>query len=163
MKIALGSDHTGVEHKKLVRAYLEEQGIERIEFGPDTPVAVDYPDVAFDVAQAVADGECDFGILLCGTGIGVGMMANKVPGILAAVCHDEYSTRMSRTDDHANVLCLGAREISPEEAVRLVDVWLRTKWLRTKPAGGRHARRVARILEIEKAIRRHPPEEEIHL
>jgi len=157
MKIALGSDHTGVEHKKLVRAYLETRGIERIEFGSDMPVPVDYPDIALNVAQAVAEGECDFGILLCGTGIGVGMMANKVPGILAAVCHDEYSTRMSRTDDHANVLCLGARGISPEEAVRLADIWLHTQ-----PEGGRHARRVARILELERAILQRSQEEKIH-
>jgi len=144
MKVAIGSDHTGVKHRKQVKALLDSLGIESREIGLDTEEAVDYPDIAYEVATAVAERECDYGVIICGTGIGVGIVANKVPGVLAAVCHDEYSTRMSRRDDHANVLCLGAREGSEEDVVKLVDVWLKTP-----PEGGRHSRRVGKILQIE--------------
>jgi len=147
MKIALGSDHTGVTHRKRLRELFDRLGIGYEDIGPLQPEPADYPDIALAVARAVAEGRCDCGVLVCGTGIGVGIVANKVPGILAAVCHDEYSTVMSRRDDHANVLCLGAREESEDEVARLVELWLNTQ-----PEGGRHARRVARIREIEREI-----------
>jgi len=147
MKIALGSDHTGVTHRKRLRELFDRLEIEYEDIGPLRPEPVDYPDIALAVACAVADGRCDYGVLVCGTGIGVGIVANKVPGILAAVCHDEYSTVMSRRDDHANVLCLGARQESEDEVARLVELWLNTQ-----PEGGRHTRRVHRIREIEREI-----------
>ena len=147
MKIALGSDHTGVTHRRRIRELFDQLRIEYDDIGPLEPEPVDYPDIALAVARAVADGRCDYGVLVCGTGIGVGIVANKVPGILAAVCHDEYSTVMSRRDDHANVLCLGAREESEDEVAALVQLWLNTPF-----EGGRHQRRVNRIHEIEQEI-----------
>ena len=147
MKIAIGSDHTGVSHRKNLRQFLESNGFECVELGPAEPEPVDYPDVAFELAETVASGACERGILVCGTGIGVGIAANKVPGILAAVCHDENTVEMSRRHNHANVLCLGAREKTGQEVIQLSDLWLNT------PAeGGRHERRVRRILELERTV-----------
>ena len=147
MKIALGSDHTGVTHRRLLREYFAEKGIEYRDIGPSAPEPTDYPLIAYDVARAVADGDCDLGVLVCGTGIGVSIAANKVPGILAAACHDEYTVAMSRKHNHANVLCLGARQENEGLVVRLVDLWLNTA-----PEGGRHDRRVKQILDIEREV-----------
>ena len=147
MKIALGSDHTGVTHRKRLRDLFDRLGIEYEDHGPAAPEPVDYPDIGYAVARAVSDGRCDFGVLVCGTGIGISIVANKVPGVLAAVVHDEYTAVMSRRDDHANVLCLGAREENEDEVAKLTELWLKTP-----PEGGRHERRVKRILEIEQEI-----------
>ena len=145
MKIAIGSDHTGISHRKELRQFLENNGFECIELGPAEPEPVDYPDVAFELAETVATGACERGILVCGTGIGVGIAANKVQGILAAVCHDENTVEMSRRHNHANVLSMGARVLSEVEILRLVRIWLRTE-----PERGRHERRVNKILAIER-------------
>jgi len=144
MRIAIASDHTGVAARAKVRDLLERLKIDYEDFGTDSEGAVDYPDVAARAARAVASSSCDQAILICGTGIGMSIAANKVHGVLAAVCHNEFTTRMARMHNHANVLCLGARVLSEQEMTRLVEVWLATG-----QEGGRHDRRVRKILELE--------------
>lgn len=144
MRIALGSDHAGYPLKEEIKAYLEEQGISYEDFGTFGPEAVDYPDFALAVAEAVAARRCQYGILTCGTGIGVAIAANKVPGIRAALCHDTFSARASREHNDANILTLGARVIGPGLAREIVKVWLAAEF-----AGGRHRRRVDKIRAIE--------------
>lgn len=144
MNIALGSDHGGFNLKNLVKQHLEEKGIHYKDFGCFTCESVDYPDVAYPVARAVASGEFDAGILICGTGIGVSIVANKVPGVRAALCHDCFSAKASREHNDANVLAMGERVIGPGLALQIVDTWLDSKF-----SGGRHARRVNKIMQIE--------------
>ena len=144
MKIALASDHGGFSLKKQIMAFLEEQSITYKDFGTDSEASVDYPDFALAAAEAVAAGECDLGIICCGTGIVVSMVANKVPGIRAALCHDTFSARMSREHNDANILTMGERVIGPGLALEVVQAFLTGKY-----AGGRHARRVAKIREVE--------------
>ena len=145
MKIALASDHTGVAVRKKIRALLDELGVEYQDLGCTSEGLVDYPDMADRVARAVSRKACDQGILICGTGVGMGIAANKVRGVLAAVCHDEFTTEMARKHNHANVLCMGARVLSEDEILRLVRIWLQTE-----PEGGRHERRVNKNLAIER-------------
>lgn len=144
MRVAVGSDHGGWRLKKEIVARLEEMRISYRDFGTFSREAVDYPDFALLVAEAVASGEYDRGILCCGTGIGVAIAANKVPGIRAALCHDTFSARASREHNNANVLTLGERVIGPGLAKEIVEVWLRAEF-----QGGRHARRVEKIVRIE--------------
>lgn len=144
MRIALGSDHGGFVLKEEIKDYLEESGIEYKDFGTHTNDSCDYPDIALPVAKAVANGEFDRGILICGTGIGIGIAANKVHGIRAALCHDTFSARASREHNNANILTLGERVIGRGLALDIVDIWVNTKF-----AGGRHQRRVEKIGEIE--------------
>ena len=145
MKIALGNDHAGVPIKPRLKALLEELGHSWEDAGSSDEEAPDYPDYAEPVARAVAEGRCDRGVLICGTGIGMSMAANKVPGVRAAVVHDEFTARSSRTHNHSNVLCMGARVVDEDEMLRLVRIWLETG-----EEGGRHDRRVAKIAAIEK-------------
>ena len=145
MKIALGSDHTGVAARKMVARFLESMGIECVDFGVPTEQPADYPDVAYPVAKAVADGAVDTGILICGAGNGMGIAANKVHGVRAAVCHNEYTTEMARKHNNANVLCMGARVLPAEMILKLVKVWLESPF-----EGGRHERRVGKIAQIER-------------
>ena len=145
MKIAIGCDHGGIVLKPAVTAYLEEKKIEYADFGTFTTDSVDYPVYAKKVAEAVASGACDKGILLCGTGVGMSIAANKVKGIRAAVLSDEFSAAACSAHNNANVLCLGGRILSPEKAVKLVDLWLTTPF-----EGGRHVRRLDEIAEMEK-------------
>jgi len=145
MRIALASDHTGVAVRKKIRALLDELGVEYQDLGCTSEGPVDYPDMADRVAGAVSRKACDQGILICGTGVGMGIAANKVRGVLAAVCHDQFTTEMARKHNHANVLCLGARVLSEDEILNLVRIWLDTE-----PEGGRHDRRVKKILDIER-------------
>jgi len=145
MKIALASDHTGVAVRKKVRALLEEIGVDFQDLGCTSEGPVDYPDMARKVATAVSRGTCDQGILICGTGIGMAIAANKFPGVMAAVCHDQLTTEMARKHNHANVLCLGARVLSDDQLLELIRIWLKTE-----PEGGRHDRRVGKILEMER-------------
>ncbi|MBC7346955.1 MAG: ribose 5-phosphate isomerase B [Clostridia bacterium] len=145
MRIALGSDHAGYSLKEEIKAYLAEQGIGYQDFGTFDTTAVDYPDFALMVAEAVAGRQYDCGILTCGTGIGVTIAANKVPGIRAALCHDTFSARASREHNDANILTLGGRVIGPGLAREIVSVWLAAKF-----AGGRHRRRLEKICAIEK-------------
>ncbi|MBO8129409.1 MAG: ribose 5-phosphate isomerase B [Peptococcaceae bacterium] len=144
MRVAVASDHGGFHLKKVVLQYLEELGIEYRDFGTYSEASCDYPDVARPAAEAVARGEYDRGIIICGTGIGVSIVANKVPGVRAALCHDTFSARMSREHNDANVLTMGERVIGPGLARDIVAVWLRTEF-----QGGRHARRVNKISGIE--------------
>src|SRR3954454_24065573 len=145
MKIALGADHAGYQLKDQIKQHLEQQGISVRDEGTSSPESVDYPDYARAVAHDVTAQRADLGILVCGSGIGMAMAANKVDGIRAANVNSEYEAQMSREHNNANVLALGARILKPEEALRIVD-----KWLSTQFAGGRHERRVEKITALEK-------------
>lgn len=144
MRIAIGADHAGYTLKETLAAYMRERGIEVIDFGTHGPDPVDYPDYARVVAEAVARGEADFGVLICGTGVGMAITANKVAGIRAAAVSDVYSARMSRAHNDANVLCMGGRVVGPGLAIEILETWLRTPF-----EGGRHARRVEKIRAME--------------
>ena len=145
MRIAIACDHAGVQLKQLLKRELEARRLPFQDFGVDREEPADYPDLAFQVARAVAKGDFDRGLLVCGTGIGNAIVANKVAGIRAAVCHDSFSARSSREDNDANVLCLGARVIGPGLAAEIVRIWLETPFSKEE----RHRRRVAKIAQIE--------------
>ena len=145
MKIALGADHAGYQLKDQIKQHLEQQGISVRDEGTSSAESVDYPDYGRAVAHEVSQQRADLGILVCGSGIGMAITANKVDGIRAANVSTEYEAQMSREHNNANVLALGARIISADEAFRIVD-----KWLATPFAGGRHERRVEKIMAIEK-------------
>ena len=138
--IGLGSDHAGFDMKKEVRRYLEEKGYPVRDFGVFSADPVDYPDVAYEVGRAVEKGEVGRAILICGTGIGMCIAANRFRGIRAAACSEPVSARLSRAHNDSNVLCLGARLIGPEMARAIVDAWISTDF-----EGGRHARRVGKL------------------
>ncbi|MGE5508774.1 MAG: ribose 5-phosphate isomerase B [Chitinophagales bacterium] len=147
MKIAIGCDHGGFRLKEEVLPFLKELGVDYHDFGCFSPESVDYPDVAIPLAKAVAAGEYERGILLCGTGIGVSLAANKVRGVRAAVIHDTYSARMSREHNDLNVLTLGGRVIGPDLACEVIRTFLTTEF----SGDARHQRRVAKIMAQEKA------------
>jgi len=144
MKIAVGSDHRGYFAKQRLKPFLEQLGYEVEDFGTDSTKSYDYPDVAGPAAKSVADHRADRAILLCGTGLGMSISANKVRGVRAALCHDELTAQMSRQHNDANVLCLPADLIGEALVRRIVEVWLETPF-----EGGRHSRRVRKIMEIE--------------
>ncbi|EGK10742.1 ribose 5-phosphate isomerase B [Desmospora sp. 8437] len=144
MRIVIGSDHGGLNLKETVKQVVSELGMEITDVGCDCPDSVDYPDYALPVAEKVAQGEFDRGILICGTGIGMSIAANKVKGIRCAVVSDEYSARMSREHNNANILALGERVVGPGLAEDIVRTWLTTEF-----AGGRHHRRVDKIGALE--------------
>ncbi len=146
MKIALGSDHGGYNLKEYIKDTLEQKGIRCMDFGTYSTRSVDYPDFALKVAKSVAGGECDQGILCCGTGIGISIAANKVPGIRAAVCGDCFSARMAREHNNANILCLGERVVGRGLAFEIVEAWLKAEF-----QGGRHEKRLDKISDIERA------------
>ncbi|CAA7599741.1 Galactose-6-phosphate isomerase/Ribose-5-phosphate isomerase [Acididesulfobacillus acetoxydans] len=145
MKVALGADHGGYELKEAVKTFLQEKGISVLDLGTHSTASVDYPTYGFAVGSAVTAGEADLGIVVCGTGLGISMAANKVPGIRAAVCTETYSARMAREHNDANVLALGGRVTGVGLAQDIVEVFLRTDF-----AGGRHAKRVGMIAAIER-------------
>ena len=142
--IGLGCDHGGLELKKTVMEYLDSKGIEYKDFGTYTSDSCDYPVYGKAVAHAVADGQCDKGIIICGTGIGISIAANKIHGIRAALCGDVFSAQMSREHNNANVLCMGERGIGVGLAEMITDTWLQGEF-----AGGRHERRVDKIAALE--------------
>lgn len=142
--IAIGCDHGGFDIKNAVIEYLKENNIDFTDYGCDCPESVDYPIYAYQVATAVANGDADFGIICCGTGIGVSMVANKVKGIRAAVVSNAFCAEMTRRHNDANVLCMGGRVIDAPTAVKLADIFLNTAY-----EGGRHAKRVQMITDIE--------------
>jgi ribose 5-phosphate isomerase B len=144
MKIAIGSDHRGYDVKRRVISVLEKLGHEVLDVGPQKRESVDYPDYAFQVALAVSEGRVDRGILICGTGIGMCIAANKVHGVRAAPCHDSITAEMSRRHNDANVLCLSADLLGEELIDRMVRIWLETEFEQ-----GRHARRVDKITKFE--------------
>jgi ribose 5-phosphate isomerase B len=144
MRIAVGSDHRGYDIKQQIMAIATELGHECIDFGTSDNNPVDYPDLAYLAATAVSKNEADRAILMCATGIGMSMAANKVKGIRAALCHDELSAHISRDHNNANVLCLSADQIGVVLLRKMVEVWLNTEF-----SGGRHDRRVRKIAAIE--------------
>jgi ribose 5-phosphate isomerase B len=148
MRIALGSDHGGFRLKEAIKEMLQQNNIAYEDFGTDSTESVDYPDFAEMVSEAVLSGKCDQGILCCGTGIGISIAANKVPGIRAALCSDCFSARMAREHNNANILCLGGRVVGPGLAVEIVNAWLKAGFL-----GGRHQRRLDKIAAIEDKYR----------
>ena len=143
--IALGCDHGGYELKLEIRKYLDEKGIEYKDYGCDSTASVDYPVYAKKVAHAILDGECEKGILICGTGIGISLAANKVPGIRAAVCSEPYSAMMTAKHNASQIIAFGARVVGNEMAKMILDSFFNTPF-----EGGRHAERVQKIIEIEK-------------
>lgn len=144
MKIALGSDHRGYELKERLTSLLAEFGATVSDHGTNSKESCDYPDAAAAVAKEVASGAADRGILMCGTGIGMCITANKIPGIRAALCHDELTAQLSRRHNDANVLCLPADLISEAQLREMTKVWLDTPF-----EGGRHQRRVQKITDVE--------------
>ena len=150
MKITLGADHGGVDLKDAIREHLQSQGHEVKDIGTNSHDSTDYPDYARTVSEAVVRGEFERGILVCGTGQGMAITANKVRGVRAAACGDTYSARMSREHNNANVLCLGERVVGVGLALDIVDIWLRTEFSDSP----RHHRRVDKIAEVEQAHRR---------
>ena len=142
--IALASDHGGFALKEEMKSYLEEKGIAYKDFGCFTSESCDYPDVAKPACDAVVSGECEKALLFCGTGIGISMAANKIPGIRACACSDGFSARMTRAHNDANALCLGGRVIGPGLAAELVDLFLETPF-----EGGRHKLRVDKLMALE--------------
>ena len=140
MKIAIGADHGGYNLKRDIVGLLEELGHEYKDFGTHSAESIDYPDVAIPVAEAVAAGEFDRGILICGTGIGIGIAANKVKGIRAALVHDSFSAKATRQHNDSNIMTMGERVIGPGLALDLVAPWLDTDF-----EGGRHANRVDKM------------------
>lgn len=145
LKIAIASDHGGFGLKKEIIKYFEENKIAYHDLGTDSKESVDYPDYALKVAKEVREEKCDRGIICCGTGIGVSIAANKVPGIRAALCGDVFSARASREHNDANVLTLGERVLGVGLALEIVETWLKNEF-----QGERHARRIAKIEAIEK-------------
>jgi len=148
MRIALGADHAGFALKELIKAHLDARGIAYTDFGTTSTESVDYPDFATIVAQQVAAGRFDRGVLVCGTGIGMAIAANKVPGVRAAPIVDAQSAVLSREHNDANVLALGARITGTEQAARLLDLFIDTPF-----AGGRHQRRIEKIAALDQAPR----------
>lgn len=142
--IALGSDHGGYALKQELKKHLDEQNIEYVDLGCDGPESCNYPVYAEKVCRAIQSGECEKGILICGTGIGMSMCANKCKGIRAAVCGDHFSAKYTRKHNDANVLCMGARTIGPGVALEIADIFLTTEF-----EGGRHEQRVAMMMDLE--------------
>ncbi len=146
--IAIGSDHGGFELKQEVMAHLKERGLEYKDYGTYTSDSCDYPVYGAAVARAVASGECERGIVICGTGIGISISCNKIKGIRAALCGDCFSAEMTRRHNDANILAMGARVIGPGLALKIVDTFLDTPF-----DGGRHAKRIALISQLEEEER----------
>ena len=144
MRIGIGNDHSAVEMKREVMKFLQDLGYEVINYGTDSTESCDYPVYGEKVGQAVASKEVDLGILICGTGVGISLAANKVKGIRAVVCSEPYSARLSRQHNNTNILALGARAVGIELAKIIIEEWLNAEF-----EGGRHQRRVDMIMDIE--------------
>lgn len=144
MKIAIGSDHVAVELKAIISAYVKELGHEIVDYGPNSPERTDYPKYGKLVAEAVVSQQADAGILICGTGVGISISANKVKGIRAVVCSEPYSAQLSKQHNNTNILAFGARVVGSELAKMIVKSWLEAEF-----EGGRHAERIQMIHSIE--------------
>ena len=142
--LAIGCDHGGFELKNHIMNHLKEIGVEYKDFGCYDENSVDYPDIAEKVGKAVVSGECENGILICGTGIGISIAANKIDGVRAALCSDVYSAKMTKQHNNSNVLCLGGRVTGRELAFMICDTWLGEEFI-----GGRHQNRIDKITELE--------------
>ena len=145
MKIALACDHGGLNLKNAVIEYLKENGYDFVDYGTNSTDSCDYPDFALPAAEAVAEKKCDRGIIICSTGIGVSIVANKVPGVRCAHCHDSYCAEFTRRHNDAKVLAMGEKVVGTGYALKIVETFLNTQF-----EGGRHQRRVDKITEIEK-------------
>ncbi len=143
MKIAIGADHAGYMLKEQVKAFLKSKDIDFKDYGTFKIESCDYPEYAYKVGQAIVNGEADLGILICGTGIGMSITANKIKGIRAALVHNEQTAKLSRQHNDANVLCMGGRILEEEAALKIVDVWLNTSF-----EGGRHEKRLKLINQL---------------
>lgn len=148
MKLAIGNDHVAVEMKREIMAHLEAQGVEVVDVGTNEPGSFNYPISGYRVAKLVASGEVDGGVLICGTGVGISLAANKVEGIRACVCSEPFTARMSKQHNNANIIAFGARVVGIELAKMIVDEWLHAEF-----QGGRHQTRVDMITEIEQTGR----------
>lgn len=155
MKLAIGNDHVAIDMKNEIRAHLESRGIEVLDVGTNSPERFNYPVSGYRVARLVADGVVDGGVLICGTGVGISLAANKVRGIRACVCLEPYTARLSRQHNNANIIAFGARVIGIETARMIVDEWLEAEY-----EGGRHQTRVDMIAEIEQTQHLRAAEEE---
>ncbi len=155
MKLAIGNDHVAIDMKNEIRAHLESKGIEVLDVGTNSPERFNYPVSGYRVARLVADGVVDGGVLICGTGVGISLAANKVRGIRACVCSEPYTARLSRQHNNANIIAFGARVIGIETAKMIVDEWLEAEY-----EGGRHQTRVDMIAEIEQTQHLRAAEEE---
>ncbi|MBQ6816323.1 MAG: ribose 5-phosphate isomerase B [Clostridia bacterium] len=144
MKIAIGCDHGGLDHKNAIAEFLKEKGFEVLDHGIYEQKAIDYPIIAKKVALSVKNNEADLGVLVCGTGIGMSLAANKIKGIRAAVCSEHFSAKYTRLHNNSNILCLGGRVIGVGTALELVDLFVNTEF-----EGGRHQNRINLINEIE--------------
>lgn len=144
MRIAIANDHSAVEMKQMIREHVEAKGYEVIDFGTDSTESCDYPLYGEKVGRAVVSGEADYGIAICGTGIGIGIAAGKIKGVRVCTCSEPFSARMSRRHNNTNVLTFGARVVGVEMARMIVDEWLDNQY-----EGGRHQRRVDMLTEIE--------------
>lgn len=144
MRIGIGNDHVAIELKNTIKEHLEQQGYEVVDFGTNYPERFDYPISGYKVGKAVASGDVDLGVLICGTGVGISLAANKVHGIRACVCSDPYSAKLSREHNNTNIIAFGARVVGPELAKMIVDEWLSATF-----EGGRHQRRIDMLAEIE--------------
>ncbi len=145
MKFGIGNDHVAVDLKNEITKHLESRGIEVINYGTDTVASCDYPDIAIELGQAINNKEIDYGILICGTGVGMSITANKIKGVRAVVCSEPYSAKMGKAHNNANVLCFGARVVGTELAKMIVDTFVDTEF-----EGERHQRRVDKIIAIDK-------------
>lgn len=143
--LAIGCDHGGYRLKTALINYLKVNGIEFRDFGTDSEESIDYAPIAAKVGHSIINGECDRGVLICGTGIGMSLAANKISGIRAAVCSDEYSCEFTRRHNDSNILCMGGRVIDENKAVKLTEIFLNTEF-----EGGRHQRRIDQIAMIER-------------
>lgn len=148
MKLIIGSDHAGFELKEYLSSFLKENNFEVIDLGTTDDKPVDYPDIGRAVAEKISNQEFERGILICGTGIGMSIVANRFPGVRAALCHDLYTARLSREHNDANLLVLGGRILGKGLAKEILQVWLTTKF-----QGGHHQRRVAKINSFDQQIR----------
>lgn len=144
MKIAIGNDHVAVDLKNHIKSYLEAKGYDVVNFGTDSAESCNYPIFGKRVADAIASGECDLGVLICGTGVGISMAANKTPGVRAVVCSEPYSAKLSRQHNDSKIVAFGARVIGPAMAEMIVDEFLNAEF-----EGGRHQARVDMLTAIE--------------
>lgn len=148
MKIAIGSDHAGFELKKEIISLLNDLGIESIDYGTNGTESVDYPDIGIKVSEAVSDKKIERGILICGTGVGMSIVANKFPGVRASLCNDLFTAKMSRLHNDANILVLGGRIVGKDLAKEIVKTWINTPF-----EGERHCVRLNKIAQIEEHLR----------
>lgn len=144
MRIGIGNDHVAVELKNVIKEHLENAGHTVVDYGTNDSTRFDYPLSGYKVGRAVATGDVDLGVLICGTGVGISLAANKVHGVRACVCSDPYTAKLSREHNNTNIIAFGARVVGPELAKMIVDQWLAAEF-----EGGRHQRRIDMITEIE--------------